>query len=73
MILTDLQRPFDTLNHKILLEKMRGICFSDKTIKWFNSYLINSLFQSIEECIFGSSDHKTTEFLKHLYQDLFQK
>ena len=33
MILIDLQKAFDTLNHKILLEKMKCIGFSDKTIK----------------------------------------
>ena len=41
MILIDLQKALDTLDHKILLGKMLYIGFSDKTIKWFHSYLTN--------------------------------
>ena len=41
MILIDLENAFDTLDHKILLNKMKCIGFSDKTIKWFHSYLTN--------------------------------
>ena len=40
MILINYQRTFDTLNHKILLDKMKWTGFSDKAIKWFHSYLI---------------------------------
>ena len=39
--LIDLQKAFDTLDHKILLDKIKCISFSDKTLKWFHSYLIN--------------------------------
>ena len=41
MILIDLQKAFDTLDHKILLAKLRCIGFSGKTIKWFHSFLTN--------------------------------
>ena len=41
MILIDLQKAFDTLDHKILLDKMKCIGFSDKTIQWYHSYLTN--------------------------------
>ena len=41
MSLIDLQKAFDTIGHKILLGKMKCIGFSDKTIKWFHSYLTN--------------------------------
>ena len=44
MILIDLKKPFDTLDYKTLLGKMKCIRFSDKTIKWFNSYFKNSFF-----------------------------
>ena len=44
MILIDLQKAFDTLNHKILLEKVKCIGFSDKTIKWFHSNPANRAF-----------------------------
>ena len=48
MILIDLQKAFDTLDHKILLDKMKSIGFSDKIIKWFHFYLKNrSVFVSL--------------------------
>ena len=39
MILIDLQKAFDIINHKILLKKLEAIVFSDKSIRWFWSYL----------------------------------
>ena len=44
MILINIQKAFDTLNHKFLLDKMKCIGFSDKTIKWFHSCLANRVF-----------------------------
>ena len=43
MILINLQKAFDTLDHKIVLDKMKCIGFSDKTLKWFHSYLTNGV------------------------------
>ena len=44
MILTDLQKAFDTINHDKLLKKLSIIGFSDQTVKWFQSYLSNPKF-----------------------------
>ena len=44
MILIDLQKAFDTINHDILLKKLSIIGFSDNTVKWFQSYLSNRKF-----------------------------
>ena len=44
MILIDLQKAFDTINHDILLKKLSNIGFSDHTVKWFQSYLSNCKF-----------------------------
>ena len=44
MILVDLQKAFDMINHDILLNKLNIIGFSDHTIKWFKSYLSNRKF-----------------------------
>ena len=44
MILIDLQKTFDTINHDILLKKLGIIGFSDHTVKWFQSYLSNRKF-----------------------------
>ncbi len=39
MVLLDLQKAFDTVNHSILLDKLSVMDFSSKVIAWFNSYL----------------------------------
>ena len=44
MILIDLQKAFDTIDHHILLDKMIYLGFSDSVISWFNSYLTNRSF-----------------------------
>ena len=44
MILIDLQKAFDTLDHGILLKKLSLINFSNETISWFKSYLSNRTF-----------------------------
>ena len=45
MILIDLQKAFDTINHDILLKKMASLGFSNHSIKWFQSYLSGRRFQ----------------------------
>ena len=44
MILIDLQKAFDTINHDILFKKLSIIGFSDHIVKWFQSYLSNRKF-----------------------------
>ena len=44
MILIDLQKAFDTIDHKILIEKMKCMGFSNDVIKWFESYLSKRMF-----------------------------
>ena len=44
MILIDLQKAFDTINHYILLNKLSIIGFSDHAVKWSQSYLSNRKF-----------------------------
>ena len=45
MILIDLQKAFDTIDHDILLKKLSAIGFSNHTIGWFKAYLSNRLFR----------------------------
>ena len=45
MILIDLQKPFDTVNHNILIKKIEFIGFSEETAKCFKSYLSNRKFK----------------------------
>ena len=44
MILIDIQKAFDTIDHEILLQKLKAIKFSESTIKWFKSYLSERIF-----------------------------
>ena len=44
MILIDLQKAFDTINHDILIQKMTFLGFSEETTNWFKSYLTNRKF-----------------------------
>ena len=39
LILLDLSKAFDSINHAILLRKLRCVGASDKSVKWFQSYL----------------------------------
>ena len=44
MILIDLQKAFDTIDHEILLQKFKAIRFSESTMKWFRSYPSEMIF-----------------------------
>ena len=44
MISVDLQKAFDTLDHGVLLEKMKYFGFRTSVIKWFESYLSSRKF-----------------------------
>ena len=39
MILIDLQKAFDTIDHDVVLQKLYAIGFSKHTVNWFLSYL----------------------------------
>ena len=45
MILIDLHKAFDTVNHNILLKKIEFKGFSEETIKLFKSYLSHRKFK----------------------------
>ena len=44
MVLVDRQKTFDTLDHDVLLEKMKYFGSRISVIKWFESYLSNKIF-----------------------------
>ena len=44
MMLIELQKAFDMIDHDRLLKKLNAIGFSNHTIGWFKSYLSNQLF-----------------------------
>ena len=44
MILIDLQKAFDKIDHIILLKKLKAIGYCDDTANWFHSYLTDWAF-----------------------------
>ena len=55
MILVDLQRAFDVLNHGVLLEKMKYFGFRGSVIKWFESNLSNRKFLVCIDNVFSEA------------------
>ena len=61
MILIDLQKAFDTIDHQTFIKKMKYLGFSKNVIAWFKSYLserilninINTSYSSPSNLIFG--------------------
>ena len=47
MVLLDLQKAFDTVDHDILMIKLKAFGFDKPTITWFQSYL-NGRLQTVE-------------------------
>ena len=41
MVLLDLQKAFDTMNHTILLGKLQALGIQESALKWFKAYLEN--------------------------------
>ena len=54
VVLIDLQKAFDTIDHDILLKKLSAIAFSNHTVGSFKSYLSNRLVRANLENLFRS-------------------
>ena len=55
IILIDLKKTIDTLEQKILLERMACIAFKKSAIKWSESYLsITNFFVSVDDVFSGA-------------------
>ena len=59
MILIDLQKAFDTIDHDILFTKMKYLGFSNHTINWFKSYFANRTFKVNVNNVFSNPGYLT--------------
>ena len=67
MILIDLQKAVDTINHEIFLGKLHANGFSEKTVAWFKSYLSDRLSKLTET----TTSQVYLKFLAAFLKDLF--
>ena len=44
LILIDLQKAFDSIDHEIFLRKLNCVGFSKNCVSWYRSYLQNRMF-----------------------------
>ena len=50
MILINLQKAFNTINHEILLKNMPALRFTDRSMNWFKLYRSNRSFRVNVHC-----------------------
>ena len=64
-IFCDLRKAFDSCNHNILLNKLRGLGLSGTTLLWFENYLKNqnNLYFSMDLTVLLSDDIPAVRFL----------
>ena len=55
MILVDLQKAFDSLEHGVILEKIKYFGFRASVIKWFEFYLSNRKFLVCIDNVFSEA------------------
>ena len=57
MILIDLQKAFDTIDHQTLIKKMKCLGFSKNVLAWFKSYLSERIFKiNVNTCYASPSN-----------------
>ena len=56
LILVELQKAFDTLDHTVLSQKIECFAFTESVIKWFQSYLSNRKFFVALENVFPAAE-----------------
>ena len=77
VILINLEKAFDTIDHNILLEKLKAIGFCEDTVNWLHSYLpdrvflvsIENKYSSISKILCGVPQ---VSILGHLFFDIHQ-
>ena len=60
MVILDLQKAFDTVNHKILLDKLQAMGVGQIAVQWFRSYLSGR--EQLVSIADKSSDFRTVSY-----------
>ena len=67
LILIDLKKAFDTIDHEILLKKIGCIGFLEKVISWFELYLLGRTFKVNIDKKFSDPGNLTCSVSQGLY------
>ena len=67
MVLLDLQKAFDTVNHSVLLHKLFALGMNHGSVDWFRSYLtgqkqvvdVNGTMSSVNDNVWGTARFHT--------------
>ena len=70
-VFLDLSKVFDTVNHKLLTTKLTHLNFSEKSLKWMESYLSSRLQCVRVQNMKFMPCEITQEYSKVQFQDLF--
>ena len=71
-VFIDLSKAFDTVDHSILLKKLKLYCITDKNLAWFQSYLSNrKQYSEIGENSKTDPNYVTCGVPKDLFLDHF--
>ena len=54
MVTIDLKKAFDTVDHTILLDKLRLIGLDQQSCNWFKSYLSDRMQYTVVNCVYSS-------------------
>lgn len=58
MVMLDLQKAFDTVDHSIVLMKLRAMGFSGLSLKWVQSYLSSCIkMVNVSGALFTLKNH----------------
>ena len=67
VIYLDLKKAFDTVDHQILVRKLKSIGITGYSLQWFQSYLVNRSQKTIHANTYLLHIKFQLEFLKVLY------